>query len=352
MNIGKEERKQKGNVIEKYFDKEHSNTYDPICDACPAKKRVQRDFSVFHHIPIGWIRSNIGCENHDITSTLIMESIETIQIGTQKQNIHRYEPFHDKEVQFVILYVRGGSFVGGDSEGTRNLCRYMAQCMQARVYDVDYRLAPEHPFPAGLLDVETAIAYVFDHDPLLKQNQKGLVVAGDSAGGNLATVACLNDRLQFGNRIQQLVLFYPFCDYTKECFDAFDYDAFEIEEQQAFFVKKELIKLKESLQFVKPMYLKQEEDTNPSVSILLSKQLAKLPPTLLVSAQYDFLFPQAVSLKERLMAEGVDVTHIIYKGMFHAFLDRIGDYPQAQDAVEEMKHWLQEKKHIDSDIDI
>ena len=127
-----------------------------------------------------------------------------------------YTPFDDDAVRPLLVYFHGGGWVVGSLEGYDTSCRRLALMANCHVVSVDYRLAPEHPFPAAVHDAWDSTAWCIANAALLRIDPRRMIVAGDSAGGTLAAVVAQQARDEGGPQIALQVLIYPATDLTRE----------------------------------------------------------------------------------------------------------------------------------------
>jgi acetyl esterase len=201
----------------------------------------------------------------------------------------------------VIAYVHGGGFVIGSIDTHDPICRWMANALGAVVVSVGYRLAPEHPFPAGLDDTVAALAWTAQLRPDLP-----LAVAGDSAGATLAIGAAMRMRDEAGPSLAAQLLWYPAVDPTR------GFPSVE-ENGEGYFLTKE------DLAWFTDQYLPDAASrSDPHVDVLHA-DLAGLPPTVLATAQYDPLRDEGMALAERLDEAGVEAEHVPGPEMIHGF---------------------------------
>lgn len=202
----------------------------------------------------------------------------------------------------TLVYFHGGGFVVGSAEVWDSVCRNIALGAGCRVVSADYRLAPEHPFPAAVHDAYAATAWAARAFP------GSLAVGGDSAGGTLAIAACLLARQRGGPRIGLQALAYPACDlssFATESYARFGHDLFLTTGAMTFF---------------RDCWLPRPEDRiNPLASPLLAEDLTGLPPCLLLAAEYDALLDEGEAYAARLRAAGIPCARTIYPGMIHGF---------------------------------
>src|SRR5215216_6292021 len=137
----------------------------------------------------------------------------TTRVGDVRVRIYTPTGAHPQPLP-LIVYFHGGGFVGGDLNTHDGTARYLCQNSDALVVAVDYRRAPEHKFPAAVDDADAAIEWVAEHASELGGDSSRIAVAGDSAGGNLATVVAQLAKARGGPRLAYQALFYPVVDNT------------------------------------------------------------------------------------------------------------------------------------------
>jgi acetyl esterase len=203
----------------------------------------------------------------------------------------------------TVVYIHGGGWVVGGLDDWDAVLRMLANDSGARVVSVDYRLAPEHPYPAAVEDVDAAVRWVASE---LAGGQP-IVVAGDSAGGNLTAVASLHAR-ESGPQIALQVLIYPVVDADTS---SENYDRFR---------DTHLFLNTPDMEWFWGHYLGDGDPSDPDVSPLRAESLAGLPPAYVIVAGYDPLTEDALKYAKRLEDEGVPVTVARYDDQMHAFL--------------------------------
>jgi acetyl esterase len=228
----------------------------------------------------------------------------------------------------VILYFHGGGYVKGGIEESDAFCRNLARVTRHMVLSIDYRLAPEHRFPAALDDAVTATFWAGTHAVELGGAPGPIVVCGESAGGNLAAVTCLRLRSSPHVAIRHQVLLQPVVDFTLS-FPSIAMPA------------TECLVPREDLAWYYRTYRNDQCDTlDPRVSPLYAQDFAGLPPALIIAAEYDTLRDEAEAYAERLKAAGVATRYICADSMVHGFLQMRGIVPDAQIATEEIARAL------------
>jgi len=208
-----------------------------------------------------------------------------------------YRPLHDPEAVGLIVHLHGGGFVFNDIDVHDATCRRFANRAGIPVLSVDYRCAPEHPFPAARDDVDKALAWIDRQDDLAGPTY----VHGDSAGGNLALVAALRHPGTF----RAVVLIYPFLD-PRAGFDSYRTAADGFSQDEAAWYWQQYAATPADLE-------------HPDLAPLRSDRLATLPPTLLVTAEHDPLRDEGEHLAAHLAELGVEVVATRYLGQVHGF---------------------------------
>ena len=210
------------------------------------------------------------------------------------------------EVMPALVYFHGGGWTIGDVDTHDVLCRQLALGARCVVFSVDYRLAPEHPFPAAVEDCFAATRYVAEHADELKV--RAIAVGGDSAGGNLAAVVSLLARDAGAPAIAFQLLVYPATD--QRC-------ATPSHERNA----EGYLLTRDAIQYFRRHYLPHERDWSDwQASPLLAKSHADLPPALVLTAGYDPLIDEGRAYADKLRAAGVAVDYREYADMVHGFV--------------------------------
>lgn len=201
----------------------------------------------------------------------------------------------------VVVYSHGGGFVLCDLETHDGICRMLAVSTPAVVVAVDYRRAPEDPFPAAVDDVYRAVCWAHEHAAGWGADPARLTVAGDSAGGNLATVAGLCARDHGGPPIHHQLLIYPVTDCLAERADPPD-----------------SLLTAAHMRWFLDQYLAGPADAHhPHASPLHAPDLADLPPATVLTVEHDPLLPEGAAYAAALARAGVPVDYRCFPGVFH-----------------------------------
>ena len=233
----------------------------------------------------------------------------------------------------VVVYFHGGGWVMGSLDSHDAVCRSLAARSGCVVVGVDYRLAPEHPFPAGLDDCLAAVEWVVANGGELGVDPDRLAVGGDSSGGHLAAATCLMLRDRGGPRVSFQLLVYPVLAFG---FDSASY----AENAEGYYLTAA------SMRWFSGHYLARSEDTaDPRAAPLLAADLADLPPTHVVTAEYDPLRDEGEAYAAKLAEAGVAVSHHRYEGMIHGFVRMAAALDRGQAAIDECAAAIRQALH-------
>ena len=222
----------------------------------------------------------------------------------------------------VLAYFHGGGWVLGGLDSVDSLCRSLANAADCVVVSVDYRLAPEHKFPAAVEDAYSATKWTANSATNFSGDPRRIAVGGDSAGGNLAAAVSLMARDKHGPPIVFQLLIYP---ATNHAFDTTSYS----DNAEGYWLSKD------DMKWFWNHYLRDEEDgRNPYASPSRAADLSSLPPAFVITAEFDPLRDEGEAYAARLRECGVPVKAARYDGMIHDFVN-IAELRQSRVAVGE-----------------
>ncbi|MCB9584876.1 MAG: alpha/beta hydrolase [Polyangiaceae bacterium] len=253
-----------------------------------------------------------------------MHTVEDTFIANAAGNpmrLRSYIPQGITEPSPALVYFHGGGWVLGDIDTHDPVTRCLASDLGMPVFSVDYRLAPEHPFPAGLEDAQLAFSWVRKHAPRYGVDPGRIAVGGDSAGGNFAAVTCQQLLLRGEATPAAQLLLYPGTDFR-----------LQTRSMQVF--AKGYVLERANIDWYRERYFGDQDPTlDPRGSPVLAPSLAGLPPAVIVTAGFDVLRDEGEAYAEALSRAGVSVEYSCARDQIHGFANMAGAVPTARQAL-------------------
>ena len=266
-------------------------------------ERVARSPLPPYHTVSPFVARRIYRDTRAALSSVAPPVVESRLLIFDRIAVRAYRPVSG-EVLPALVYFHGGGWTIGDLDTHDVLCRQLANGAHCAVFSVDYRLAPEAPFPAAVEDCLAATRHVFSNAEKLKVNPSQVAVGGDSAGGNLAAVVALHRQRPLAFQL----LIYPATD--QHC----NTDSHRRNGEGYLLTR-------EAIEFFRRCYLLEKEHwADWRASPLLAASHAGLPPAFVLTAGYDPLRDEGREYAERLARAGVEVAYRDYSDMVHGFV--------------------------------
>ena len=285
------------------------------------------------------VRACMNWKSLDITRALIeTKHSHFVARDGQKVRIRIYTPIETEGIKPCMIYFHGGGWIGGEMSFVENACKVMAERAKAVVVSVDYRVAPENPFPIPFNDCVDSVRYVYEHGEELGIDPQKIGVSGDSAGANLATVCALYDRDNKLNMIKYQALVYPatnICQIENEYYtwseDQYDL-LHNVDDIKACIYD---VAIHRGLAVIEKAYVQDHSLVrHPYVSPLYAEDFSGMAPIMIVTPEFDYLRLEGEAYAKRLAEAGVDVKVVRYCGVCHGFLEKVGQIPQAEDCCD------------------
>ena len=230
----------------------------------------------------------------------------------------------------VLVYFHGGGWVIGNLDTHDGICRSLANRVGCLVVSVDYRLAPEHPFPAAPEDCYAATRWLAEHAGSLGGDKGRIAVGGDSAGGNLAAVGALMARDRGGPKLAFQLLVYPVTDAD------FETRSYRENAEGYFLTRADMV------WFWNHYAPRQEDRRNPYAAPLRAASLRGLPPALVITAEFDPLCDDGNAYAARLREDGVPVRLSRQDGLIHGFFQMGAVIDRGRASVDEAARALKD----------
>lgn len=255
----------------------------------------------------------------------------TVDINSKKIPVRIYTPDGSTKLP-IIIYSHGGFWIGGTLDTYENICRKLSQNTNAIVISVDYRLAPENPFPAGVEDIYNILQWTYKNAESINGDRNHISLAGDSSGGNISAAASLMARDKDGPPLTCQVLIYPSTNIFKLNSKSWSY-----------FANKFNLSTEEMEKYISLYVPKKEDRKNPYASPLLAKDFSKLPDTLIITSEIDPLRDEGEAYGSKLRESGVQVNVIQYKGVVHGFITMDKISSKSDEAIKQISLYLQKE---------
>ncbi|HEU5229865.1 MAG TPA: alpha/beta hydrolase [Ktedonobacteraceae bacterium] len=280
-----------------------------------------------HTLPPEMVRQMIAMQTEAARSTAEPEKVANVEDrmipGPQADlPVRIYTPQGNGPFP-VLVFFHGGGWVICNLDTHDALCRSLTNQAGCVVVSVDYRLAPEHKFPAAPQDCYAATQWVATHGAELNVDTTRIAVGGDSAGGNLAAVVAQMARDRGGPALVFQLLIYPATDFTAKT-------PSHEENGTGYMLNRQ------DMSWFTSSYLNNENDkVNPLASPALAPNLKGLPPALIITAEYDPLRDEGEAYGRKLAEAGVPTTVSRYDGMIHGFMSMGSIFERGDRGVEE-----------------
>lgn len=287
--------------------------------------------------PLAMMRFQFGWHSMDRSQGV---SARLVRLKTEHGpfDVWQYETSSGRKDRPCLVFIHGGGFAAGDTATVENQCKLTAQLSDGVVFSVDYPLAPEKQYPAGLDACYETVKWVWENAGSLGISRDKIGISGDSAGGNLSLACVLRDRAEGAGRIRYQALIYPLLARSFGPKDPYYYwseDQFDNPEKDPV-ISKQIRLIGMDGERNSAWYVPEGTDRFlPEISPITGG-CQGLPKTLIMTAEYDYLRAECDAYLGMLREAGADVRAIRYGGIFHGTFDRLGYAPQVEDMIREI----------------
>ena len=291
-------------------------------------KKLRKMFSGVKSNPI--VQKNIEIEHRHVTG----------EDGNQIP-IRIYTSETKRENAQILYFIHGGGFFGGSPDVVEEFVKLIVENTDILAVSVDYRLAPENPYPAGHTDCYATLQWIYEHAESLGGDRQNIFVAGDSAGGNLTQYCTTRDMEDGLGMVKGQLLLYPTVNMAgiEDEYYKWSIAEFDMSPKHRSGIKM-MIDVFASLESLGDILGTTDID-NDYLSPY-RRDPKGLPPTFVTVGEHDFLKVESLAYSAKLAKAGVETKTVLYKGFGHAYADNVGVYPQSEDCAIEMGKFILE----------
>lgn len=256
-----------------------------------------------------------------------------------------YKPLSSIENLPVLYYIHGGGFFGGHMGVVEQLVKMIVEKFDLIAVSINYRLAPENPYPKGHEDCYEGLKWIYEHISEFGGDKEKIFVAGDSAGGNLTQYCTTRDLEDKNYHIKGQLLLYPTVNMggIDDEYVHWSLDKYHLHPKHKKIVTTMLQMMggDNGMTSMLGDILGTKDIMNPYLTPY-RMDLKGMPPTFVTVGEHDFLYIECLAYARKLCLAGVNTKTVVYKGMGHAYGDNIGVYPQSEDCAIEMGNFIME----------
>lgn len=291
----------------------------------------------YEEVPVELVRAMPAEPSIDLVGDEVQLAKEVITTRNGEIPLYIMKPVANRvEPRPILFFIHGGAFIAGSTAYTVPFCKVISKEADAIVIGIDYHLSPEHHFPVALHDCYDALDWIYENAERIGGDRNRIAVGGDSAGGTLAIGTAMLDKER--KRVKLLAMTYPAVLVDNVRLDDYrwKFSEYGIEDSdtltaQAAFSLAAMTGQMPMLYMGEPGHV-----YDPLAAPLCAEDLSYLPRTFLTICEFDYLRLQAEAFVRKLEREGVSHKAILYKGMDHEYIDRLGYCPQAYDSAIEI----------------
>ena len=285
-----------------------------------------------------------GVKSIPVTSSKI-DVLEKTILGLDKNEIpiKVYLPIERKEGLPVLYYIHGDGFFGGHSGVVDQLVKMIVEKFNIVAMSIDYRLAPENPYPKGHEDCYEGLKWVYNNIKDFGGDPEHIFVAGDSAGGNLTQYCTTRDLEDDSHMVKGQLLLYPTVNMggidNEDSHWSLDKYCIHPKHKSVIETTLNMMGGDTGMTSLLGDILGTTDIMNKYLTPYMN-DVEGLPPTFMTVGEHDFLYIECLAYAKKLQEAGIVLTTVVYRGMGHAYGDNIGVYPQSEDCAIEMGRFI------------
>ena len=291
-------------------------------------EKLRKMFNGVKSIPI--VKKNIEIEHRNVKG----EDGNQIPVRIYKSETMRKNPQ-------ILYFIHGGGFFGGSPDVVEEFVKIIVEKTDILAVSVDYRLAPENPYPAGHKDCYSTLKWIYKNAENLGGDKNNIFVAGDSAGGNLTQYCTTRDMEEKLGMVKGQLLLYPTVNMAgiEDEYFKWSIDEYEMSPKHKSGITM-MLDMFSSMVELGDILGTTEIDNDYLTPY--KRNPKGLPPTFMTVGEHDFLKVESLAYIAKLANAGVETKTVLYKGFGHAYADNVGVYPQSEDCAIEIGKFILE----------
>lgn len=315
-----------------------SGVLDPLEKEIALKTIAER---VSTPITVEAIRRQTGFPSLNLNEVQILDDVLSFRLDKRCFRVWKYVRRFPSDIaaRKAVIYIHGGSYFASRASFYENSSKFLAEKADCVVFNIDYSLAPEHPFPCAYDECKHVLKHIYRNAKKYGIDRNKIILVGDSVGAQIA--ASINES-ELSFMVAMSVLYYPSCclDFNSSSLFSWKESDYEIADEDRPYIIPRLVLGRSDgqgnallMDMIVKLYVQHGEDLKRYELSPIFGDFKKIKKCLIFSAEFDGLRPQSELLAHRIRQAGGDVKCIRYKGIHHGFLDKFGYLPQAEDSL-------------------
>lgn len=292
-------------------------------------------------ITIEAIRRQTGFPSLNLNEAQILDDVLLFHLNNRTFRVWKYVPRFPLDIidRKAVIYIHGGSYFASSATFYENSSKFLAEKADCVVFNIDYSLAPEHPFPCAYDECKYVLRHLYNNAKKYGIDKNKIVLMGDSVGAQMA--ASINES-ELSPMVVMSILYYPSCclDFNSSSLYPWKESDYDISTEDRPYIIPRLVLGRSDghgnvslMNLIVKLYVQHGENLKRYELSPIFGDLKKIKKCLIFSAEFDGLRLQSELLAHHIRQAGGDVKCIRYKGIHHGFLDKLGYLPQAEDSL-------------------